>query len=289
MADKITVGNVEIMAVIDMVPPPRPPEVMFPDVPADSWSSYPDVLEAGQLQLYYGCFVLRSQGVTILVDTGLGPGPHADRGNVKGNLFEELRPVLIPAERANNTNVGPSDEINIVVHTHLHGDHVGWNLRYAGGMPAPYFRRARYLVPKLDWEHFTKPEVLEAHPYIKTQVMPLQRLRKMDLVEGEHHITDEVTTFPTPGHTPGHQTIMVNSQGEKAMVVGDVLHTKVQVQEPSWTAGVDIDKEQSRRSREALLDRAEQEGYVVAAGHFHPTDHIGKVVRLEGRRYWQAL
>ena len=289
MADKITVGNVEIMAVIDMVPPPRPPEVMFPDVPADSWSSYPDVLEAGQLQLYYGCFVLRSQGVTILVDTGLGPGPHADRGNVKGNLFEELRPVLIPADRANNTNVGPSDEINIVVHTHLHGDHVGWNLRYAGGMPAPYFRRARYLVPKLDWEHFTKPEVLEAHPYIKTQVMPLQRLRKMDLVEGEHNITDEVTTFPTPGHTPGHQTIMVSSQGEKAMVVGDVLHTKVQVQEPSWTAGVDIDKEQSRRSREALLDRAEQEGYVVAAGHFHPTDHIGKVVRLEGRRYWQAL
>ena len=262
---------------------------MFPDVPAGDWAAYQDVLEGGQLQLYYGCFLVRSQGTTILVDTGLGPGPHPDRGDVKGELFDRLRDVLIPADRRNNTNVGPSDEVNVVVHTHLHGDHVGWNLRYSGGMPAPYFRRARYLVPRLDWDHFTQPDVLEAHPYIKTQVLPLQRLRKMELIEGEHNITDEVSTLPTPGHTPGHQAILITSQGEKAMIAGDVLHSKVQVQEPSWCAGVDINKEQSRQSREDLLDRAEREGYVVAAGHFHPNDHIGKVVRLEGRRYWQGL
>ena len=289
MADKVTVGNVEITAVIDMVPPPRDPSAMFPDTAPGDWAAYQDVLEGGQLQLYYGCFVVRSQGITILVDTGLGPGPHLDRGNVKGELFDKLRDVLIPADRRNNTNVGPSDEVNVVVHTHLHGDHVGWNLRYSGGMPAPYFRRAKYLVPRLDWDHFTQPDVMEAHPYIKTQVMPLQRLRKMELIEGEYNITDEVSTLPTPGHTPGHQAILITSQGEKAMIAGDVLHSKVQVQEPGWCAGVDINKEQSRQSREALLDRAEREGYVVAAGHFHPNDHFGKVVRLEGRRYWQGL
>ena len=289
MADKVTVGNVEITAVIDMVPPPRDPSVMFPDVAAGDWAGYQDVLEGGQLQLYFGCFVVRSQGTTILVDTGLGPGPHPDRGNVKGELFDKLRDVLIPEDRRNNTNVGPSDEVNVVVHTHLHGDHVGWNLRYSGGMPAPYFRRARYLVPRLDWDHFNKPDVLAAHPYIKTQVLPLQRLRKMELIEGEHNITDEVSTLPTPGHTPGHQAILITSQGEKAIIAGDVLHSKVQVQEPGWCAEVDLNKDQSRQSREALLDRAEREGYVVAAGHFHPNDHIGKVVRLEGRRYWQAL
>ena len=288
MADKATVGNVEITAVIDMVPPPRAPEVMFPDVASEDWAPYQDILEEGQLQLYYGVWVVRSQGKTILVDTGIGPGPHAHLDNGTGNLYEELRPILIPADRAANTNVSPSDEVDIVVHTHLHGDHVGWNLRYSGGMPAPYFRRAKYLVPRLDWEHFTKPDVLEAHPYIKTQVMPLQRLRKMELIEGEHNITDEVSTLPSPGHTPGHQTILIASQGEKAMIVGDVLHTKAQVYEPSWTAGVDVDKDESRRSRAALLDLAENEGYVVAAGHFRPTENIGTVVRLEGRRYWQA-
>ena len=289
MADKVTVGNVEIMAVLDMVPPPRAPEVMFPDVPEEDWGPYQDTLEDGQLQLYYGVWVLRSQGRTILVDTGMGPGPHPNLGDRTGNLYEALRPILIPAERANNTNVSPSDEVDIVVHTHLHGDHVGWNVRYSGGMPAPYFRRARYLVPKLDWDYFNQPEVLAERPYIKTQVLPLQRLRKIDLIEGEHNITDEVSTLPTPGHTPGHQAILISSQGQKAMIAGDVLHTKAQVFEPSWTAWVDVDKDASRRSRESLLDRAEKGDYVVAAGHFHPSENLGKVVRLEGRRYWQAL
>ena len=82
---------------------------------------------------------------------------------------------------------------------------------------------------------------------------------------------------------------MITSQGEKAMIVGDVLHSKAQVYEPSWTAGVDVDKDESRRGRAALLDRAENDGYVMAAGHFHPTDNIGTVVRREGRRYWQAM
>ena len=289
MADKITVGNVEIMAVLDMVPPPRAPEAMFPDVSSDDWTPHQDILESGQLQLYYGVWVVRSQGKTILVDTGMGPGPHPHLGGRTGNLYEALRPILIPPNRASNTNVSPSDEVDIVVHTHLHGDHVGWNLRYSGGMPAPYFRRARYLVPRLDWEYFIQPKVLEERPYIKTQVLPLQRLRKMDLVEGEYNVTGEVTTFPTPGHTPGHQAILINSQGQKAMIVGDVLHTKAQVFEPSWTPWVDVDKGASRRSREALLDRAEREDYVVAAGHFHPNDHIGKVIRQDGRRYWQPV
>ncbi|PKB72861.1 MAG: hypothetical protein BZY75_04975 [SAR202 cluster bacterium Io17-Chloro-G7] len=289
MADQITVGNVEIMAVMDMIPPPRPSERMFPDVTGDDWAPYQDILEKGQIQLYYGVWVVRSQGQTILVDTGMGPGPHEHLDNRTGNLYEELRPILIPADRLNNTNVGPSDEVTIVVHTHLHGDHVGWNIRYSGGMPAPNFRRARYLVPKLDWDYFNQPEILEERPYIKTQVLPLQRLRKMDLIEGEYNITDEVSTLPTPGHTPGHQAILISSQGEKAMIVGDVLHSKAQVYEPSWTAGVDTDKEASRRSRAALLDRAQAEGYVVAAGHFHPDDNIGKVVIKDGKRFWQVL
>jgi glyoxylase-like metal-dependent hydrolase (beta-lactamase superfamily II) len=289
MADKVTIGDVEVVAVLDMIPPPRAPEAMFPQTSTSDWDPYQDILEEGQLQLYYGVWLVRSQGKTILVDTGMGPGPHPQRGNVEGHLFERLRPILIPADRANNTNVGPSDEVDIIVHTHLHGDHVGWNIRYSGGMPAPYFRRARYLVPKLDWDHFSQPEVLEAHPYIKTQVIPLQRLRKMDLIEGEHSVTSEVTTLPTPGHTPGHQVVLISSQGQKAMIVGDVLHSKAQVYEPSWTAGVDVDKEASRRSREGLLDRAEQEGYLVAAGHFHPDDNVGRVGRQDGRRYWQAV
>ena len=111
----------------------------------------------------------------------------------------------------------------------------------------------------------------------------------MDLVDEGHQITEEMTTLDTPGHTPGHQVILISSQGERAMIVGDAIHSNVQIQEPDWCAGVDTSKPDSRRSRHSLLQRAEDEDYVIAAGHFHPEQHIGKVIRSNGRRYWQAL
>ena len=289
MADSIKVGNVEIMAVLDMIPPPRDPSVMFPETTEADWSSHQDALENGKLQLYYGVWVVRSQGQTILVDTGMGPGPHEHLGGVEGQMFDRLRDVLIPADRMNNTNVGPSDEVNIVVHTHLHGDHVGWNIDYTNSQPAPTFPKARYLVPRLDWEHFTQHDVIETAPQVTNSVIPLLGMGLMDLVDSEYNITDEVKTLSTPGHTPGHMVIVITSQGEKAMVVGDLLHNKAQVERPDWTAGVDTDKEASRLNRESILDQAEQEGYVIAAGHFHPNDHIGKVMRLEGKRFWHIL
>lgn len=83
--------------------------------------------------------------------------------------------------------------------------------------------------------------------------------------------------------------MLVSSHGQKAMIVGDALHTKVQVHEPHWSPGADIDKADSASSRESLLNRAESEHYIVAAGHFLPSENVGRVVRMSGRRYWQPL
>jgi glyoxylase-like metal-dependent hydrolase (beta-lactamase superfamily II) len=289
MADKAKIGNVEITAVIDMVPPPREPSAMFPDVPASAWSNYKDTLEDGQLQLYYGVFVVRSQGKTILVDTGMGPGPHPERGNRTGNLYELVSDVLLPPDNRRNTNVSPSDQVNFVVHTHLHADHVGWNLRYSGGMPAPNFRRARYLIAKPEYDYYTEEKMLEQSPHVQRQIIPLRRLRLQQIIEGEYTITDEVSVLPAPGHTPGHQVVLINSQGQKGMIVGDLLHTIAQVSESDWCAGVDYDKAQSAASRENLLAQAEQEGWIVGAGHFPPGKQVGKVIREGNKRRWQPL
>jgi glyoxylase-like metal-dependent hydrolase (beta-lactamase superfamily II) len=278
MPGRITVGNVDIVAVLDMVPPAREPNMMFPTTSSQDWDSHQDCLEEEQLQLYYLHFFLRSQGKVIMVDTGLGPGPHADRGNRTGDLVNQLK--------SRGVETG---DVDVVAHTHLHGDHVGWNVDYSGSQPAPTFPKARYLVPRLDWEHFTKPDVIGSAPQVTNSVIPLEGMGVMDLVDSEYDITDEVKTLSAPGHTPGHMVIVITSQGEKAMVVGDLLHSKAQVARPDWTAGVDTDKEASRSNRERILDDAEAEGFVIAAGHFHPDDHIGKVVRLDGRRYWQVL
>ena len=278
MPGRITVGNVDIVAVLDMVPPAREPNMMFPTTSSQDWDSHQDCLEEGQLQLYYLHFFLRSQGKVIMVDTGMGPGPHPDRGNRTGDLVNQLK--------SRGVETG---DVDVVAHTHLHGDHVGWNVDYSGSQPAPTFPKARYLVPRLDWEHFTKPDVIGSAPQVTNSVIPLEGMGVMDLVDSEYDITDEVKTLSAPGHTPGHMVIVITSQGEKAMVVGDLLHSKAQVVRPDWTAGVDTDKEASRSNRERILDDAEAEGFVIAAGHFHPDDHIGKVVRLDGRRYWQVL
>ena len=129
MTDRIRVGNVEIVAVLDMVPPPRDPTVFITDVPRDAWKPYEDeVLENGMLQLYYGCFFLRSQGKTVLVDTGMGPGPHAHLENRTGDLLGQLRAQGVGA-----------DDVDVVVHTHLHQDHVGWNVDGSGESDKPYF------------------------------------------------------------------------------------------------------------------------------------------------------
>jgi glyoxylase-like metal-dependent hydrolase (beta-lactamase superfamily II) len=262
---------------------------MFPEVPTAAWEPYKDTLEDGQLQLYYGAFVVQSGGTTILVDTGMGPGPHPDRGNRTGNLYEVVSDVLVPPDNRRNTNVSPSDQINFVIHTHLHADHVGWNLRYSGGMPAPYFRRARYIISKPDYDYFTEEKMLEKSPHIQRQVIPLRRLRLQQIVEGEHEVTEGIMVVPAPGHTPGHQVVLINSAGKKAMVAGDLLHTIAQVSESTWCAGVDYDKAQSAASREKLLTLAEKEGWVVAAGHFPPGKQIGKVVRDGGKRVWEPL
>ena len=279
MIDKFTVGNIEFGAVLDMIPPPRHPSEFFPDVTAEEWAPYSDeVLADGQVQLYFGHFFLHSRGKTILVDTGLGPGPHTNRGNITGDLLNQLR----------LQGVKPED-VDIVVHTHLHADHVGWNLDLSGASPRPYFPNARYLVPRVDWDHFIKPENLENAPWVRDSVMPLEGLGLMDFFDNEYDVTDQVKTLATPGHTPGHHVVIVSSQGQHAMIVGDALHSRVQVQEPTWCAGVDIDKADSRRSREDILRRAEADNYLIAAGHFHPDERVGRVILKEGRRYWQAL
>ena len=98
--------------------------------------------------------------------------------------------------------------------------------------------------------------------------MPLEPLGVMDLVEGEHSITDEVATLPTPGHTPGHQTVMIASQGQRGLVTGDLIQSVVQVMRPDWGSRADVDFDKAREMRLAMVERIEREEMLVAAGHF---------------------
>ena len=177
----------------------------------------------------------------------------------------------------------------MVVMTHLHRDHVGWNLLSQDGKYTPTFPNARYWTSAKDWEACHQPEVQwERFPNAPTCVWPLAELGLIELMAGEHSLTRELTALPTPGHTPGHMSILITSQGERALILGDVAHNPAQVHETDWVSRADMDPERTRTTRRALMERLEREGMVVAAGHF-PAPGFGKIVRLEGRRYWQVL
>jgi len=274
----IRVGNVEIMSLSDGML-----EFdlcnFFPTIDADNWKEYESHLTPEhKVRFNLGSYLIRASGRTILVDTGLGPKPAATPDVPWGLLMKDFE--------ANGVR---ADEIDMVVMTHLHRDHVGWNLTPQGGTYVPTFPKARYWMSAKDWEVCHEPTIQpERFPNAPTCVWPLEQLGLVELMHGEHTITRELTAVPTPGHTPGHVSILITSQGERALVLGDAAHSPAQLQETDWVSRADMDPELTRQSRKALVDRLEREEIVVAAGHFEAPG-FGRVVRLDGRRYWRGL
>lgn len=274
MALTTKIGHIEIVAICDFIPPPASPTEPFPDVPIEAWEPYKEssLTTDGLYPRNYGVFVVRSDDFVAIVDTGLGPGPHAAQDGVEGKLLDNLAAV----------GVHPSD-VDGVINTHIHPDHVGWNI--LNGKPT--FPRARYSVSRLDWEHWTPQE--DPPSYVPEQVIPLQELQVLDLVENDQELFRGVRTLGTPGHTPGHQSILIESDGEAAVITGDVLHTPAQLQEPDWSFRADIDKAAAIASRQMLIEKAITEKLTVAAGHLRYDGNLGHIVEIQGRRYWQVL
>ena len=261
---RLTVGGVEIVSVSDGQGDMNPTEA-FPASAMEIWrSEYADLVdEAGMIHPRFGSFVLRSGGRLVLVDTGLG-GPDA-------TLLSGLGSTGVEREA-----------IDLVVLTHIHPDHVGWNLLDGN----PTFPNARYLVTKTDWDHWTRPEVRSQAPHVDAQMIPLEELNVLDLIEGEYSVTGDLTTLPTPGHTPGHISLVVSSGGESVFILGDVAHSPAQAQYTDWSPVFDTDPDQARETRWAILDRLESEGALVASGHFLGPGY-GRFTRSGGRRIWR--
>lgn len=271
--DSITVGNCEVISVHDMdLDFPSP--MMFPDIPMEHFEEYREHYPAcfGKIGLFADCggYVVRSGGKTIVVDTGMGPGPVAMLGGLRGTMLPDMKAK----------GVSPED-VDIVVHTHLHIDHVGWNL--TDGQPT--FPNARYYAPEKDYEMFSQD--MATNPHME-QVVPLKALGKLELYHGEVTLTPEVTTVPTPGHTPDHHSVLVNSGGEKMLVMGDIAHHPAQVDRCEWSPSFDYDGAEAAKTREKLMKQLEADGHLAAFCHF-PESGFGRIVRAGNRRIFQAV
>jgi glyoxylase-like metal-dependent hydrolase (beta-lactamase superfamily II) len=272
----LALGRVRVDAVVETAGPTRPtwlfpaatPEALAPHL---RWLAPHFVDAEGRLRQSVHTFVIRSSDLTVLVDTCIGNDK--DRGGRRP--FHMLRTAFLEALGA--AGVAP-EAVDVVICTHLHVDHVGWNTRLADGRWVPTFPRARYLFARREWEHWTSEAEDGTKRILADSVAPVLDAGLAELVEMDHRVSDGIWLEPTPGHTPGHVSVRVHSDGADAVITGDLMHHPVQVAEPAWQSAFDTDPAQARETRRAFCARYADRPVQVLGTHFHhPT--AGRIVR----------
>ena len=222
-------------------------------------------------------FLIRSKGKLILVDTCVGDCKHRPRAVFNNQRWNWL-------DRLHEAGASPKD-IDIVVCTHFHVDHVGWNTQLDNGRWVPTFPRARYVFAKAEWD-FWRSEggrhgLSRAGDYVADSVVPIVEAGLADLVATNHVINDEVRLLPAPGHTPGLVSVDLRSGAAHAVIIGDVLHSPLQCKYPDWSTRFCADQAASRVTRKRTLETYADTTTLVFTSHF-PSPTAGFLERAAG-------
>ena len=273
MPEQLIVGDIEITVVSDGEARMVPTEY-FPASNAAAWEAHKTFLDAsGMLVFPMTCFVIRTAGKTVLIDTGLGP---LQAGNYRGgDLLRELA----------SAGVQPAD-IDTVFVTHLHADHVGSAaLRDENKQLQITFPNAAYRWTQAEQDYWSSPD------------LPPQQIARRDIfravagryepADGGASLAPGVDVYWLPGHTPGHAGVVVSSGGARAFILGDGVSCPVQLTETEWSGVGDVDGKLARAGQEALARELEGEDVPVRGSHF-PGLKFGRILSATGRRYWSA-
>jgi glyoxylase-like metal-dependent hydrolase (beta-lactamase superfamily II) len=224
----------------------------------------------GKVIMSVHAFVIESPGHRMIVDTCIG---NDKRRAFPGWNMLQL-PFLADLEKAGFAR----DSIDRVLCTHLHVDHVGWNTMLVDSKWKPTFPRARYLIGRKEWEHWSKASEPDTRELLDDSVRPVFEAGLAELVESDARITDEIRLEPTPGHTPGHHSVRISSRGQEAVITGDLMHHPVQMAHPEWGSHFDSDFNEAITTRRAFLERYGDQPILVLGTHF-ATPSAGRIVR----------
>ncbi|MBV9858936.1 MAG: MBL fold metallo-hydrolase [Alphaproteobacteria bacterium] len=233
--------------------------------------------ERGRLKMSIHALVVETPTRRMIVDTCLGNDKENRRipgwNRLQGPFLADLAAAGFPRE-----------SIDTVLCTHLHVDHVGWNTMLVEGSWVPTFPNARYLLGRTEFEHWSAAEDrADMTAILADSVAPVVEAGLVDLVETEHRVCDEVSLVPTPGHTPGHVSVRIVSQGEEALITGDFMHHPCQIARPDWSSAADSDPELARATREHMLAGLAQAPVLVIGTHF--AGATAGHVRRDGEAY----
>lgn len=282
----IVLGDVEVIRVVEWQGAFVPARGLVPESAAELWKSNEDWLapahwdaDSDKATVALQTWVLRSGGRTVLVDTGVGNG----RERPGSPQFHHWQGDFLGALA--RAGVRPQD-IDVVVNTHIHGDHVGWNTTGVEGGWEPTFPNAQYLIPAADDFHFGPDNAYgggrreDDRLIYEDSIAPVHRAGQAVLWHGTHRIDDHLTLESAPGHTPGSSVLRLASGGDRAVFVGDLLHSPVQILTPSCNSCFCMDAGQAVASRRRILERAADERELVVPAHFGGAGAVE--VRREG-------
>ncbi|MGW1494296.1 MBL fold metallo-hydrolase [Streptomyces sp. NPDC002402] len=272
--NEIKLGDVTVTRIEEMHGPVgMTPQQFFPGSPEEAWRRHADVLVPDHLntgddivQVAMQTWLLRSEGRTILVDTGIGN----DKARPAVPAWDHL--LLDYLGNLQRAGVRPED-VDLVVNTHLHVDHVGWNTRLDDGTWVPTFPNATYLMPKADfefWNPANNPNITGGvnENVFEDSVAPVHAAGQVQLWEGSHTIDANLCLEAAPGHTPGSSVLKLNSGSDRALFAGDLLHTPLQVMEPDHNSCFCEDPAAARATRRKLLGWAADTNALVLPAHF---------------------
>ncbi|HET8935121.1 MAG TPA: MBL fold metallo-hydrolase [Polyangiales bacterium] len=284
MAPTWQIGDVSIRRVVEMeTPVPYHPKYpLIAEARPDAlghmpWLKPHFATNEGHLLTSIHALVIEAPGLLLIVDTCLGNDkPRRMLGNRA--LSTEFLALLSAA------GCEP-ERVQAVICTHLHVDHVGWNTRLdpANGRWVPTFPNARYLMGRVEFDHWSQETGGEPAAIMHDSIKPIVDAGLVELVEQDHQLSNEIRLIPTPGHTPGHVSVMIESRGARALITGDVIHHPCQIGEPTWATSFDSDRSAATAMRQQLLSQFADSGVLVIGTHFaHPT--AGHITR-HGEHY----
>jgi glyoxylase-like metal-dependent hydrolase (beta-lactamase superfamily II) len=234
-----------------------------------------------RMALGLNSLLLRSNDKLILIETGVGEKPgHRRQASPAGDgtLLDALAAI----------DVTPED-VDVVINTHLHADHCGWNTREDGERVLPTFPRATYLVQRGEWEAAMAPNERTRATYLAENLTPLHDAGVLELLDGEHPVTPEVTVIPTHGHTEDHASVVITSGGETAIYIGDMVQHHVQLERTAWVASFDLLPLISMETKKRIVERAIRDQALIISVH-SPFPGLGRLALGEdGKKHWQPV
>ncbi len=241
------------------------PEATAEEVIAMEWLHPHYATPDGKQRMNFQGFVVQAPGRVIVVDSCIGAGRQRDFDvfcDLPEGFLEDLESLGMTRE-----------DVDTVMCTHLHFDHVGWNTYKDSetGEYRPTFPNARYLFGKTEyeaWQNTIRHDGHHTDTHLVECVDPIVALGMADFIEPNHIIADGISCEPSHGHTPGHVHVRISSNGEEAVITGDLMHHPMQCAMPHRAATFDMDKEAGRQTRMGFVEKYADSGVLVIGAHF---------------------